>query len=206
MLSRGVRRLVCAIVVAACGDREHAEPRPKQPSKLESAITRDLSAKLGEPPVVHCVTLFGYPRGCTATLADRSTLAIRVHDAPKRWTWEVAGLLVDARPIEAYVGGVLEDLGAAQGVSCGTRMRGLAPGGRVECGLARGGKAFVTIGAEGAMSLELALDPGAARARSEAATDLERASRALEHTEDEDEDEGGAGSGARPDGGVRSAP
>lgn len=202
-----MRSVVCAILVAACGDRERAEPRSwEPPSRLEIAIARDLATRLGDAPVVHCARLFGVARGCTATLADRSTLAIRVHSTGTQWSWRVDGLLVDARPIEAYVTGVLVELGAGQGVDCGPKIvRHLAAGGRVDCALARGGKAFVTIDADGAMALELALEPEAARARSEEpkVKDLERASRALQHTEDGDDNDD---EGATSDAGVESAP
>ncbi len=194
-----MRRLVCAFVLAACGDREAAPPATRSASKLELAIARDLTAKLGAAPEVRCRAMFGL---CVATLPDRSTLAIRVRDHGAQWAWEIEGLVVDARPIEAYVGSVLADLGAAQGVACGARIRHLAPGARVVCTLAGGGKAFVTIARDGTMSLELAMDAGAARARTDDVVGLEKASRALEKTDDDDEED----EGARTDGGVESAP
>ena len=168
MLQRGVRRLVCAIALVACGDRERAQtPPPPQPSALERAIARDLTARFGAALVVRCVTVYGFPRGCTATFGDGGKLAIKVRDAGRRLSWKVDGLVVSAQPIEDYVRGVLDDLGIAQVVSCGARVRLLAHGDRVECALASGGKAFVTIAADGALALELALDPAAARARTE---------------------------------------
>ena len=200
-----MRWLVCAVLLAACGDREHADGhRPPHPSALEAAIARDLAARFGTAPTVHCATFLGYPRGCIAALPDRETLAIRVRDAGHRWAWQVAGLVVRAQPIEDHVRRVLDDLGAGQGVACGPRVRYLAPDDRLECALARGGKAFVTIAADGAMAVELALDPAAAKARSEDGVDLERASRALAHTDERDDDD--VGGGAATDAGVESAP
>jgi len=196
-----VRWLVCAVVLAACGDREHAAPPVDQPSALETAIARDLTARFGAAPVVHCASIFGYPRGCSATL-DGERFGIRVRDVGRTWRWQVLGLVVTMAPIEAYVRGVLDDLGATQGVACGARVRHVAPNDRVACDLARGGKAFVTIAADGAITLELALDPTAAKARSEPVPGLEHRSRALAHTDESDDDE----VGVTTDAGVESAP
>lgn len=201
MLKRGVRRLVCAVLLVGCGDRERAAPQADPPSALETAIARDLATRFGAAPVVHCRTIFGYPRGCTATL-DKERFAIRVREAGRRWAWDIPGLVVMTQPIEDHVRGVLDDLGATQAVACGPRVRHLAPNERVVCELARGGKAFVTIAADGALALELALDPAAAKARTEDIMGLDRVSRALAHTDESDDDEGGA----TTDAGVESAP
>ena len=139
---------------------------------------------------MHCATVYGMPRGCTATLAEGAKLPIRVREVGKQVRWQVDGLVVMARPIEDYVRGVLEDLGAAQTVDCGARIHHVPPGDRVICALAGGGKAFATIAPDGSFALELALDPAAAAARTDAVKDLEARSKALQHTEDADEDEG----------------
>jgi hypothetical protein len=196
-----VRCLVCAVVLAACGDREHAERQIDQPSRLEIAIARDLTARFGVAPTVRCASIFGYPRGCSASLGGER-FGIRVRDVGRTWRWDVLGLVVAVAPIEDHVRGVLDDLGQGQGVACGMRVRHLAPGDRIACDLARGGKAFVTIAADGAFDVELALDPAAAKARSEPVTGLEHRSRALAHTDESDDDE----VGATTDAGVESAP
>ena len=216
-----MRRPICAIslvacvaacVVAcavACGDREPGDlgdlrPTSPPPSRFELSIARELTARVGEPPTVHCATVYGMPRGCTATLAEGTKLPIRLRPVGTQVRWQVDGLVVKAAPIEDYLRGVLEDLGAAQAVDCGARLRRLAPGDRVACALARGGTAFVTVAADGALALEVALDPAAAKARTDVVTDLEVRSKALDrtalpfglahaalrHTEDADEDEG----------------
>jgi hypothetical protein len=180
--------VICAI--AACGGHDDAPPpAPILPSSLEAGIARDLGAKLGAVVTVHCTKLFGVPRACTATLADGSKIAVHIRDRGKQWGWEIDGMIVSVAPIEAYVAGVVEDLGAAQAVDCGARVRRLVAGERVACKLARGGAAFVTVAKDGTFALELALDEGAARARTEGIDpkQLESRSRALEHTDDDDE-------------------
>lgn len=214
MLKRGVRHLVSTVLgvglwLSACGDGEHAERKPPpQPSPLEAAIARALATKLGAAPKLHCAMLAGFPLGCFATLPDGKRLAIRVRDDGKHWTWKLDGLLVSAQPIEDYVRASLDDLGAVQNVFCGVRVRHLVAGERVACSLANGGEAFVTIAADGTMALEVELDPAAAeaRARDPAPGDLERASKALQHTEDdEDEDSVAQDAGAR-DPSTRTSP
>ena len=140
-----------------------------------------------------CFQPFG-AGGCEVRLPDGTAIPIAVHDGGAAWDWRVDGLLVSAAPIEAHVRGVLADLGVAQDVACGARLRRVAPGARVECSLARGGVAFVTIDARGKLAVELALDPAVATARRQAGSeDLAAMSRALDRPE------------APPDGGVADA-
>jgi hypothetical protein len=62
----------------------------------------------------------------------------------------------------------------------------LVPGQRLACTLSGGGAACVQVAADGALSLELALDPATAAARGSAATeaDLLHRSRALDKADE----------------------
>ncbi len=154
------------------------------PSALERAIATDLGARLGKPIIARCLEPLGVPVRCTAYLPDGSALPVALRDAGAAWEWAIEGRLVAAAPIEAYVRGVVSDLGAAQGVGCGPGLRRLAAEEQVECRLERGGAAYVTIAADGALSVEVELDPKAAAARGgpvtrESQTSLDGLSRAL---------------------------
>ena len=178
-----------AIALAACGsaaegDLGHGE---RQGSPLELAIARDLTARFGASPAVRCYVIWRRPVVCTATLADRTRFTIAIRDDGARWRWAIEGKVVAVAPIEAFIHAELTDLGAAQGVACGARVQHLASD-RLTCELEHGGKAFATIAADGTLAVELALDVGAAKARSDGPADLEKRSRALAHTEDEDDE------------------
>jgi hypothetical protein len=114
-----------------------------------------------------------------AELPDGARIAIAIAPSGAGWTWRIDKLVVAAAPIETYLHETLGDLGAAQHVNCGPRVRVLRAGDRFACALERGGKAFVTVAADGTFAVELELDPRAAAARSEdiADKDLVRRSR-----------------------------
>jgi hypothetical protein len=159
----------------ACGEPS-SEGAPPSPA-LEHAIATQLGARIGLPVRVWCGVL---PPQCIATLPDRAELPIRLVPTRDGWTWRVDGLVVTADPIEAYLRETLLDLGAVQQVTCTPRIRLLDPGDRVACDLEHGGKAFVTVNADGSFAVEIELDPIAGRARSEDLVDLELVDRASE--------------------------
>ncbi len=135
-----------------------------------------------------------YLPACRALLPDGTALSISLRPAGAELEWRVDGLVITTDEIEAYLRDELADLGAAQGVRCAPRIRHVQPDERIECWLANGGKAFVTVHVDGTTSVELALDLASANARSEVVTpkrdhELLRLSRALENNDDDDEDE-----------------
>lgn len=153
------------VALVACSAGESATGHAGGPSALERAIATDLGARLGKPIYARCLEPLGVPVTCIAYLPDGSALPVALHDAGSAWEWAIEGRLVAAAPIEAYVRDVVGDLGAAQGVVCGPGLRRLAADEQVECRLERGGAAYVSIAADGAMSVEVELDPKAAAAR-----------------------------------------
>lgn len=170
----------------ACGsDRTGHDASP-----LERSITASIAKRLGVPIVARCRGLVG----CVAVMPGGDRLPIATwpnHDG--EWEWRVEGLLIPSDVLERYLHQVVAELGAAQEVRCSPRLARIAPGERVECGLARGGKAFVTVKADGATSVEVELDKTAADARSEIVTpvrddEMTRASRALDQGSASDED------------------
>lgn len=177
-----MRSLFLALV--ACGSSPESTPAVRE-NKLETAIARDLAAKLGAAPAVRCALLWSIPIRCTATLPDHSTVAIAIRDTGTQYAWRVIGTIFPVAPLEKFVEDELADLGAAQNVFCGARIQHVD---RLVCELERGGKAFVAIAADGTPSVELALDPAAAKARSDGPADLEHRSKALAHTEDDDDE------------------
>jgi hypothetical protein len=173
----------CALL-SACG---RTAPGAAPPSPLETEIARELTARAGGPVTVTCA-----PRACRAELPDRTVLPIRVAEAGSAWTWQVEGLVVDTPPIAAYVDGVLADLHVAKTASCGAKLQLVPRGERLACTLSGGGTAFVEIASNGAISVELALDSGAAAARGEPSTperdrELDKMSRALVPSAETDE-------------------
>ncbi len=167
MRARSWALIACA---AACGDRGAPTGVAPPSSSLERAIAGDLSARVGAPVDVRCIELIGVPLGCMIAMPDGSALPVALHDAGSAWRWSIDGRLVSAAPIEAYVRDVVRDLGAAQSVTCGAALRRLPAGERVACHLERGGAAFVAVGSDGALRVEVQLDPAAAAARDEPET------------------------------------
>jgi hypothetical protein len=128
--------------------------------------------------IVECLMLTVVPLRCTATLADGTELPIAIEHARAEWRWHVEGLVIEAAPIVRYVEQGLAGIHVAQAVDCGARIQVIKLGDRVVCKLAGGGAAFVDIATDGSTSLELALDPASAAAR----TELTSADRELELT------------------------
>jgi hypothetical protein len=177
-----------ATMLVACADNR-AAPAPGGPSKLEASIATALGARLGAPIVAHC--LWPLP-ACFARLPDGNALQLSVRETDSSWTWRVDGLLVSAAPLEAYIHDEADALGITTDVHCGPRLRRIAPRDRIECRLANGGAAWLTVRTDGSTQLELAIDAAAAAARGEVVTpDRERAlssqSHALEPIDEADD-------------------
>jgi hypothetical protein len=183
-------RFTCALLIAAslgCGrDRP-----PSARTRIERAIDRELGARFGVGVATYCHPL---APGCVTRLPDGSSLPISLMKLGKEWEWRVVGLVISTDELEAYLREEVADLGAPQGVRCAPKIRRIDPDDRVECWLARGGKAFVTVRADGSTSVEVVLDAQSANARSELITpareqELSTTSRALERSENFDDDE-----------------
>ncbi len=171
---RRLRRILrYAALLTACG---RSAPEPAQPSPLETAIARELTARSGAPVTVSCL-----PTSCRAELADHTVLPIRVGADGSGWSWQVDGLVVDTALIVSYIDAMLADLHVHQTVSCGGKLRLVAPGERLGCALSGGGTAFVDVAQGGPIQVELALGSAAAAARSQPtpAEQLDKMSRAL---------------------------
>lgn len=196
------RFLTGAICLAACSAGRSSEP----PTQLEVNIDRELLARLGVAAVTTCT---GLVPPCSAKLSDGTVLPIDLTWTTAGWDWRVRGRVITTDQLESYLRDELADLGAAQGVRCAPRVRAITAGDRIVCGLALGGKAFVTVRGNGTTSVELDLDAASAKARSEVVTpererELERASRALARMADDEE--GDERSAASPDASVARDP
>lgn len=202
---------VCLLTLAGCRDRAATGHARKSP--LETGIARDLTARFGTPVTVTCTMSGPVPVGCTATLADKTELPIALAEASKsEWGWHIDGMVIDGTAIAQYVQDQLASLKIAQTATCGPAIQAIKPGERVSCTLSAGGAAFVTVAADGSTSLELALDKGAAAARSELVTperdrELTATSAALEDLEGESdgEEEVPADGGVAPAGSAEPA-
>lgn len=164
---------------------------------LERAIAADLGRRFGTEVPTRC---FRPGPVCAAQLPDGGTLPISVSWSGGEWRWRVLGLVITTDTLEAFLRAEVAELGAAQAVHCTPRIRRIQPGEQIECGLAHGGKAFVMVRADGTTSVEIVLDPAAARARSEPdSPEHDRAlttqSQALEHAADTDDPEADVGGG-----------
>lgn len=188
---RGSDWVLCgAFCLAACGGKSP----PDEPTPLEAAIDRALTARFGVPVVTGCSGLIP---PCKTLLPDGTQLPIELAWRGGGWDWWVKGLVITTDQLEAYLRDEVADLGAPQGVRCAPRIRVIAANERIECWLAHGGKAFVDVHADGTTAVEVVLDAAAANARSELVTpererELEAASRALAKMADDepgDEDE-----------------
>jgi hypothetical protein len=179
-------QLVALLTLVACGDRKPSKGARKSP--LETAIARDLTARISEPVTASCAMVLGAPAKCEAALADGTKLPIEIANEGKEWAWRVVGLVVETRPIATHIAATLADLKLAQQANCGARIAYVEPGGRLGCKLSGGGMAFVRFAPDGTTSLELDLDPASAAARGELVTperdrELTGISKALEHLE-----------------------
>ena len=123
-------------------------------------------------------------------------LSIAVKSEKGEWAWHVEGRVVQTGPIAARIAGELADLGVAQTVDCGGAVVRVAPGERLVCKLSGGGAAFASIGKDGSVGLELAIDPAAAAVRSEEPRDLTKTSRDLERLPGEEDEDEVTGSGS----------
>ena len=184
--------LVLALTLVACGDHKRSEGARTSP--LETAIARDLTAKLAQPVKATCTSINGVPAKCEAVLADGTKLPIGIASEGKDWVWNVAGLVIETAPIAAHVNATLADLKVAQQANCGGRFAFVEPGGRLGCKLSGGGMAFVRFARDGAATLELDIDPASGSARGELVTperdrELTAISKALENLEGESDGE-----------------
>jgi hypothetical protein len=163
-----------------------------------------LSERLGVPVGARCTST-----SCGAVTLGGVLIPITLTTAAGEVEWRVDGLLVTTDALEAYVAAEISELGAAQRVTCGRRIRRLVAGDRIACELEHGGRVYATIEADGGFSLETLLDPETVRLRDELVSpeleaELLRASRALEAAggtgdEAEDGDDSDDGAPAAPD-------
>lgn len=185
--------IVCFVTLVGCRDGQVGEGTRRSP--LETGIARDLTARFGIPVSVTCKRTAGIPVRCDGMLLDGTKIPIAIDSASKtEWGWHVDGLVVQSHAIIGYVQDELATLGLARVVTCGPPVHVVKAGDRIACTLAGGGAAFVEIAADGATTLELALDRESAAARSELVTpDRDRAlteqSKALEVLEWESDGE-----------------
>ncbi len=180
--------MLIAGALAACGRDDATTAHASSP--LERSIETQLGIRLGVGVRVRCTAL---PPRCRATLPDVTTLPLRLGRRAGQLEWAVEGMLVEADVIEAYLREVVSDLGAAQGARCGTRIRSVVAGDRIECALERGGKAFITVHADATTRVEIDLDQVAGDARAEHVTtsreqELVKMSLELEHADPPAED------------------
>lgn len=184
-MSVRVALLLPAVVTwIACGDPQAR--KEKRAAPLESAIERELATRFGTQVTTACTFAGAFPVRCIAKLADGTELPIAIENASKdEWGWRVDGTVVETAQIVAFVTDGLAAMHVPQAVDCGAKLQVIKPGERVVCKLASGGAAFVAIAPDGSTTLELALDPQAAAARTELVTadrdrELAEQSKALE--------------------------
>lgn len=153
------------LTLAACGDRQASE-RP-MPSPVETAIARDLTARFGTPVTARCLVLTVVPLKCTAKLGDGTELPIAIEHTRSEWGWRVDGRVIETKPVVAFVQEHLAAIHVGQAVDCGAAVQVVKPSERLVCKLAGGGAAFIAFAPDGDASIELALDPQSAAARTE---------------------------------------
>lgn len=146
-----------------------------------------LGERLGVGVLTTCT---GMIPPCTVRVPDGTDVPIDLTWKDGGWEWRVRGMLITTDELETYLRDEIAELGAPQGVRCAPKIRLVTAGERIECWLARGGKAFFTVRADGTTAIEIAMDAAAANARSELVTparerELDSASRALEHADDD---------------------
>jgi hypothetical protein len=181
---------VALVTLVAC--RDHKAPDVRK-SPLETAIARDLTARLATPVTATCEVIAVVAK-CEAVLADGTKLPIEVKSEGTEWAWRVSGLVLETLPIATHINAVLADMKLAQQASCGPRIVFVAPGDRIGCKLSGGGLAFVEVAPDGTTSLELDIDATSGAARGELVTperdrELTEISRALEQLEGESDGE-----------------
>ncbi len=130
---------------------------------------------------------------CDITLVGGVALTVTV-TGDREVTWE-SDEVIRTAPVAARVGAELEDLGVVAAVDCGPALVAAAADAptRVTCRLGDGGEAWVDVGLDGGVAVELALGAEAVRARTEVVDEaqLEQRSRML----DSDDAEGSDGDG-----------
>jgi hypothetical protein len=191
--------IVGALTLCACRDHERSTARR---SPVETAIARDLTAKLQVPVSATCKTTT-----CEAVLFDGTKLPITLDSKGNEWEWHVVGKVVDTTPIASHVRALLDDLKISRRVSCGARIQLVQPGSRISCMIEGGGMAFVLVDERGEASIELALDAASAAARMEPVTPqrdqaLTKMSLDLERLAGESDGEDEINGAAATDGGV----
>jgi hypothetical protein len=158
-----------------------------------------LTERLQRPIAVWCASHVA----CVARASEIEEVPIELHyEGPeatgtREWSWSVHGMLIDSRPLESYLKDAVADLGKPQDVKCAPQLRVLTKDNQIDCWLANGGKAFVTVLPDGDTRVEIELDRAAADARSELVLPqnddtLSRLSNALAHAEDSDGEEDSA--------------
>jgi hypothetical protein len=186
--------IVSAMTVLGCSERQ-ARENTRRASPVETAIARDLTARFGTSVTVTCRTLAGAPTGCSAKLADGTSMSIVMENASKdEWGWRIDGRVIESKTIAAYVQEQLATIGGKQTAACGPPIAVVKAGDRIACALSGGGVAFVQIAPDGTTTLELDLDATSAAARAEPVTpererELTTRSKALETLEWESDGE-----------------
>jgi hypothetical protein len=175
------------VLLCVVGCREREVEAPLQQSPVETAIARELTARFDVPAQVRCIVIAGVA-GCRASV-DGVRVPIVVENHRGEWRWWVEGGAIATAPIASRVRDELADLGVVQTVDCG---KAVAIGSRVTCALGGGGAAFASVGRDGRVSLELAIDPAVAAMRNEEPRDLTKTSRLLEHGSGDEDDENSA--------------
>lgn len=153
------------LTIAGCGDRQG--PERVAPSPVETEIARDLTARFGTPVTARCLLLTVVPLKCTAKLGDGTELPIAIEHARREWGWRVDGRVIETKTVVTFVQQHLANIHVTQAVDCGAPVQVIQPADRLVCKLAGGGAAFVAFAPDGEASIELALDPASAAARSE---------------------------------------
>ena len=166
---------------------------------MPGAVRAGIEAQLGVAPErVVCV-----PDHCDVDVGG-AHVGVKVSGA-RDVAW-AADEVVLAAPLVAHIAAELNGLGVAALVDCGPPVQPVPADGRLSCRLEGGGMAWVRLGADDVLELEIALTAEEAAARGDAADveDLERRSRALDSDEaegdpgpesDDDDDDGDGGDG-----------
>jgi hypothetical protein len=158
--------IVVCLTLCACRDHNSSTVRP---SPLETAIARDLTARVQAPVSATCA-IAGSIAKCQAVMFDGTKLPIEVKSEHDEWQWHVAALVIDTLPIAEHVNATLAVMKLPRRASCGKRIQIVQPGDRISCMVAGGGMAFVRVGERGDTTLELALDAASVAARTEPVT------------------------------------
>ncbi len=171
-MSPGARALALLLALAGCGSGAQ--------DPVVVAVSAGIAAQLGLVPArVACA-----PERCDVDVGG-TRLAVAVQGR-REVTWEAEEVVLTA-PLAAHLAGHLAELGLAVGVECGPAVQVLPVDGRLTCRLDGGGAAWVRLGADGAIAVEVALTPEVVAERTAAPGEagLEQRSRALDSDEAE---------------------